>query len=99
MDIKYIKFRFLVDQCIRICICKINNMRYDDEYTTDEIKNVILPEMTELKKIDKMSILPPANERYITSYACAFKLWGWNMKKLSSLFRILAKINAEYKHL
>ena len=55
--------------------------------------------MTELKKIDKMSILPPANERYITSYACAFKLWGWNMKKPSSLFRILAKINAEYKRL
>lgn len=99
MNIKYVKFRYLVNKCIRICISKINDEQKDDECTIDEINNVILPEMIELKKIDKMTNLPAINERYITSYACAFKLWGWNLKKPSILFRILAKINAEYKRL
>ena len=99
MNIKLIKFKFLVYRCISICISKINNVQNDDECTIDEIKNVILPEMAELKNIDEMTILPPANDRYITSYAYAFKQWGWDMKKPSKLFRTLAKINSEYKRL
>ncbi|MBP0955963.1 MAG: hypothetical protein J5997_01200 [Oscillospiraceae bacterium] len=99
MKIKFIKFRFLVKRCISICNSKINNIQKDDECTIDEIKNVILPEMTELNNIDEMNVLPPAQDRFIKSYAYAFKQWGWDMKKPSKLFRTLAKINSEYKRL
>ena len=99
MYIKLFKFKILVNKCIKICTDKIKYEPKDDECTIEEINSVILPEMMKLKKINKTTNLPPVDERYINSYACAFKLWGWNLKKPSTLFRILAKINDAYKRL
>lgn len=43
-----------------------------------------------------MTNLPDINERYITSYACAFKLWGWKMKiKMVYKSSINAKLRLE----
>lgn len=99
MYMKLFKFRFLVNKCIKLCEGKIKNEQKNDECTSEQIRSVILPEMMKLKSIGKSTDLPSADKRFIDSYACAFKTWGWDMKNPSALFRIIAKINDEYKKL
>lgn len=107
MNIKLLFFKFQVDNCIKICYEFLaNDFTYvknnNEQNLVNEIKEVILPEMLELKNINEHTVLPPANERYIKSFAYAFKIWGWenwNMKYPSKLYKKLLKLNNMFKTL
>lgn len=107
MNIKLLFFKFQVDNCIKICHKFLaNDFAYvknsKEQNLFNEIKEVILPEMLEFKKITEHTVLPPASERYIKSFAYALKLWdceNWNIKHPSKLYKKLLKLNNLFKAL
>ena len=66
----------------------------------EQLESVILPELKErlLKRIE-VNNLPIQSERYLNSFAYAFKVKGLNMDTLSGLFIKLTEINNNYGHI
>lgn len=43
--------------------------------------------------------LPVKEQRYLYSFANAFKVWGWNIQKPTEIFILLTELNNEYKNI
>ena len=43
--------------------------------------------------------LPPAKDRYLVSFAYAFRVWEWSMMNNTRLFDLLVELNRDYKKL
>ncbi len=100
MNIRLVIFKYTVDDCINFCYkCLERNGAYKNIEEQNQIKEVILPELIELKKVNKYTVLPPTDRRYIESFAYAFKVWNWDMRNPSKLYKKLIKINNLYKTL
>lgn len=69
------------------------------EATISQLEKTIIPELEEMKLLIKGSQLPLRNERYLLSFANAFKVWGWDMQYPTELFILLLKLNETYKTL
>ena len=69
------------------------------ESTEEQLVNIILPELEQLKKMVDVNQIVTKEQRYLISFAYAFKVWGWNMQEPSELFSMLAKLNNGYKTL
>ncbi len=92
------KFRNDIKNLIKICTLEIQNRKegIKGESTIEQLENIILPELNQLlTKIDNNQ-LPSLSERYLLSFANAFKVWGWNMNQPTKIFVKLAKINNNY---
>jgi hypothetical protein len=57
---------------------------------------MLLPELEQLLIKINTNQLPPQSERYLLSFANAFKVWGWNMNQPSELFVMLVNLNNNY---
>ena len=68
------------------------------ESTVEQLEEIIIPELEKLSKMD-YSNLPPIEDRYLISFAYAFKVWEWSMKNASKLYILLVTLNDEYKDL
>ena len=68
------------------------------ESTIEQLEETIIPEMEKLLKMDYDN-LPPAKDRYLVSFAYAFRVWEWSMVNTTRLFDLLAELNREYKEL
>lgn len=107
MSIRLLLFKLQVNDCIKLCNKFLaNDFTYvknnKEQNLFNDIKEIILPEMSELKKINEKTVLPPADERYLKSFAYAFKLGeqdNWNMKQPSELYKKLLKLNNMFKTL
>lgn len=71
----------------------------EGESSIEQIENIILPELNQLLEIIDKDQLPPKSERYLLSFANAFKVWGWNMQQPTELFVQLVKLDDAYKKL
>lgn len=94
-------FKESVIKCRGLAIRELEE-RYkgiEGESTIEQLKDVIIPEMETIIKLVENNNLPSKEKRYITSFALAFKVWGWDMKKPSLLYISLLKLNDEYKNL
>ena len=92
------KFRDDVKNLIKICTLEVQHRKagIKGESTIEQIENAILPELNQLlTKIDNNQ-LPPLSERYLLSFANAFKVWGWDMNQPTEIFVKLANINNNY---
>lgn len=59
----------------------------------------IMKELDEiLFKID-IGNIPIKSERYLRSFAYAFKEWGWDMKNPTDLYVLLCRVNTAYENL
>lgn len=64
--------------------------------TEEEIRDVIIPELNEILLLLEKNQLPEQNKRYLNSFACAFTVWGWDIRTPSKLFSLLRDINDMY---
>ena len=69
------------------------------ESTEDQLENYIIPELCYISSLISSNRLPKKQSRFITSFALAFKVWGWNMQNPTKLFLLLAELNSMYKNL
>lgn len=70
------------------------------EVTAEQINSIIIPEMLNLEMAIKQgTISKDLSNRYIISFAYAFKVWNWNMQKPSKLYLLLLELNTLYKEL
>jgi hypothetical protein len=76
---------------------KLRKSGIDGESTSEQLENVILPELKHLLDIIENGNLPPQNERYLISFGNAFRVWGWNMQKPTKLYLQLLNLNSNYK--
>lgn len=100
MKLDMIEFKKEIIKCVELCEAELNNRLngIEGESSIDQIENMILPELNQLIiKIDRGQ-LPPLSERYLLSFANAFKVWGWNMQYPTKLFSQLLKLNDIYKN-
>jgi hypothetical protein len=92
-------FRKDIINCITVAENEINLRKsgIDGESTSEQLENVILPELKHLLNLIENGNLPPKNERYLISFGNAFKVWGWNMQKTTKLYLQLHNLNSNYK--
>lgn len=58
----------------------------EGESSSEQLKEVILPELKEVLSVIDNRQLPPSEERYLNSFANAFTVWGWDMQNPTELF-------------
>ncbi|MDR1954086.1 MAG: hypothetical protein LBQ21_06405 [Clostridiales Family XIII bacterium] len=95
------QFKAKLLQCVKLCEQEISLRKsgIDGEATTSQLETIVLPELKNiLLKIETNSI-PLQKDRYLCSFAYAFKVWGWDMQNPSRLFIVLTELNNEYKEL
>lgn len=94
-------FKDLLIKTIQICNKELANRKNGilGESTEEQLTKIIIPELEQLKEMIDTNQLVAKEQRYLISFAYAFKVWGWNMQEPSELFSMLAKLNNEYKTL
>ena len=66
------------------------------ESTITQIEGTILPELRRVAKEVGAGSLPSGQGRYLESFACAFRVWGWDMQNPTPLFLRLTELNDKY---
>ena len=95
------KFRQNVQEAVDLCNIEIKNrkMGIKGESTIAQLENTILPELEELAKLAKSGRFPAKGTRFLSSFAHAFTIWGWNMQEPTELFVKLSQLNNQYKEI
>jgi hypothetical protein len=90
-----------IRKSIELCEMEIINRKngISGESTIEQMENTILPELTKLLQNINTGELPPEKDRYLLSFAYAFKVWGWDMQNPTDLFVSLTELNNNYKKL
>lgn len=92
-------FKEKIWKAIKLCNEELANREKGvlGESTEEQLKNVILPELVQLLTMLNSDQLPEKEQRYLNSFANAFKVWGWNMQEPTEIFVLLTELNNEYK--
>lgn len=95
------KFRKNILDCIDLCIIELSERKngINGESSLEQLEGVILPELKEIIILLDKKELPNRQERYLLSFASAFKVWGWSMQEPTELFIKLIELNNDYKNL
>ena len=93
-------FKKKVDIALRISKDDLRRRKNDapGESTIEQLEETIIPEMEKLLKMDYDN-LSPAKDRYLLSFAYAFRVREWSMMNNTRLFDLLVELNREYKEL
>ena len=93
------QFKQDVLACIELSEKELADRRkgINGESTIDQIENTILPDLNRVLKIIEQEELPPQQDRYLVSFAYAFRVWGWDMQNPTELYIKLSKLNEHYK--
>jgi len=101
MDNEKIKmFKEKVERALDISRDELRRRKNDmpGESTVEQLEEIIIPELEKLLVMD-YSDLPPANKRFLLSYAYAFRVWEWSLLNPTRLYDLLLELNEEYKKL
>lgn len=92
-------FREDIVRCINLCKTELDNRKNGiiGESSVEQIENTILPELNHVLERINTGKIPDLNDRYLVSFACAFKTWGWNMQRPTELYIQLVNLNNNYK--
>lgn len=95
------EFREKILRAIKLCNEELVNRKEGmlGESTEEQLKNIILPELTQLLTMLNRNQLPAKEQRYLNSFANAFTVWGWNMQEPTEIFVLLTELNNEYKNI
>ena len=69
------------------------------ESTVSQLKNVVIPEMDDLTHKVNQNDFPNKENRFVLSFALAFRDWGWNIQEPTPLFSALRRLNDLYQRL
>jgi hypothetical protein len=94
-------FQDAIKTCIKLCELEIVNRKngINGESTIDQLETFILPELNKLLQNMSCGELPQKKDRFLLSFAYAFKVWGWDMQNPTDLFISLTELNNNYKML
>lgn len=94
-------FKSTLLKTIEICNNELKNRKngINGESTVEQLEDIIIPELNQLLCMINNNQVPQKEERYLISFADAFKVWGWNMQTPTEIFILLAKLNDAYKKL
>lgn len=94
------KFKEKILRAIELCNEELVNRKNGvlGESTEEQLKDIILPELTQLLTMLNSNQLPAKEDRYLNSFANAFTVWGWNMQEPTEIFVLLTELNNEYKN-
>jgi hypothetical protein len=70
------------------------------ESTIEQLESCVIPDLASfLSKFKNKEDLPPntQQDRYLLSFAYAFREWGWNIKNPTALYLQLLKIHEHYR--
>lgn len=100
---KFIKERLFKEKIIKtISLCNEELAKRKKgvagESTVEEL-NIVLTDLKVLLERVNNHQYPPKEERYLLSFAYAFKEWCWSMQEPTGIFDLLAQLNTEYKDL
>lgn len=95
------KFTDDINECLKLCnkILKDFESGILHECKKEQITDIIIPEMNKLLEATERGLFPPKNERYLISFAYAFKDWGWDMNNPTELYLCLVRLDREYREL
>jgi len=84
--------------CIELCKKEIDNRKkgIKGESTIEQLECVVLPELNSLLQKINDGKLPIKENRYLNSFANAFRVWGWDMENPTELFIKLTELNNNY---
>ena len=90
-----------LDKAYDLCLAELNNRKkgVDGEASIQQLEDIIIPELINIKKMVIENHLPLPEIRYLESFAMAFTVWGWNMNEPTELFLLLTEINNDYKRI
>ncbi len=71
----------------------------EGESTIEQLESVVLPELNDILRMIDNNLPLPWENRYLYSFACAFKVWGWDMQRPTALYSALTVLNKSYKKL
>lgn len=84
----------LIDQCLALCEAeKVGG--YSGEATKQQVENCIVPELVLLRHEVVHDNLP--EDRWLASFANAFKAWNWSYQNPTELFVALTNLHHAYK--
>ena len=95
------QFKQDILECIEFSGKELTNRKkgITGESTIDQIENTILPDLNDILKRINNNDLPSLRDRYLMSFAYAFKVWGWNMQNPTELYVKLSRLNENYKNI
>ncbi len=90
-----------IKECVKLCEIELNERKrgVPGESTIEQLENTIIPELSNLLQNIHLNKLPPEKDRYLISFAYAFKVWGWDMQNPTQLYTKLNALNNDYKKL
>lgn len=93
-------FKAKIIKTINLCNEELANRKkgVSGESTVEEL-NIVLADLKELLERVNNHQYPAEKYRYLLSFANAFKVWCWDMREPTELFKLLAQLNREYKDL
>lgn len=83
-----------IDQCLALCDSE-RIAGYSGEATKDQIEDCVIPDLVSLRQNIINNDLP--KDRWLASFANAFKAWNWSHQNPTKLFSALAELNNTYK--
>ena len=85
----------MIDQCLALCEAE-KERGYSREATKAQVENYIIPELVLLRSKIVHDDLP--EDRWLASFANAFKAWNWSCQNPTELFIALSNLHHTYKN-
>ena len=94
-------FQTDIEECIKLCREELFRRKngINGESTIEQLENIILPELEMLLQKIRGGDLPIKSDRYLSSFANAFRVWGWDMEVPTELFVKLTRINNSFSEI
>lgn len=91
-------FKKKAEKALAMSLCELEKrkMGIQGESTIQQLEKTIIPELKEFMTNDLQN-LPPKEERFLVSFANAFKAWEWGMRNSTKLYDLLEELYYEYK--
>lgn len=96
----YEEFILNVKKLKNLCINELakRKMGISGESSVGQLEQII-KELDEILLKISIGNIPPQSNRFLSSFAYAFKEWGWNMQNPSDLYVLLCRVNTAYENL
>lgn len=96
----YEEFILDVKNLKKLCSCELAKRKSGvlGESSINQLEQII-KELDELLVKIRLDDIPSKSNRYLVSFAYAFKDWGWNMQNPTELYTSLCRLNTSYKNL
>lgn len=88
----------LIDWCLELCE-EEKAAGYPGEATKDQVEGCVIPDLLSFRqKVVDGDVFPKDPvDRWLVSFANAFKAWNWNMNDPTKLYIALARLHNAYR--